>query len=635
MISALRKRSGGIVVKSLLVLLIISFGAWGIQDWLNPAISGNSVATIGEEEVSTHEVRRRVNQEVNRMRRLFGDQFTVEQAISFGIVDGIVNEQVNEALINQGAAKLGVTISDSLVSQDIRSQDGFKGLAGNFDRLRFNQVLASNGLTETDYINTVRRSLSGLQYAESFQSGTRTPKVLLDTIYKYRNEKRTVQLAQIDDSRFTNISEPDVSQVEAFHKDNAETFTAPEYRKVTMLSIDANDLADETLVTEDDIQEYYDTHLDTFVTIERRNLLQIVMNDEETAKAAHKQIMDGRDFAVVAKEVAGLEPEALDLGMVTQTDLLPELADSAFSLMQGVASEPVKSALGWHLLKVTNIIPGGTKALDEVREQVKIDVAREKAVDSLYELSNALEDELGGGATIEDAARAMNLKSVSIESIDSTGQDNAGTPVAGVPAAPSFLQTVFATEEGQDSPLTESGQEGFFVVRVDQITPPTLRPLDSIREQVIAAWKANQQSEQAKALAEKLTAEINAGGDLTAIAAANGITFSETAPITRGDQGAESGMSPALIADVFTLNENAGANGRAENGYQIAVLKQISPANAIADKQALDTLKSALTAALQTDVTQQLVLALREDIGVDINRTMINQMFIDQTRPAY
>ena len=91
MLSALRKRSGGIVVKSLLILLIISFGAWGIQDWLSPAISGNAVATVGDEEIGPVEISRRVNQEMARLRPLFGGQFTQEQALSFGIIDGIVN----------------------------------------------------------------------------------------------------------------------------------------------------------------------------------------------------------------------------------------------------------------------------------------------------------------------------------------------------------------------------------------------------------------------------------------------------------------------------------------------------------------------------------------------------------------
>lgn len=630
MISALRKRSGGIVVKSLLVLLIISFAAWGIEDWLNPAISGNTVATVGSEEVGAYEVRRRVNQEVSRLRQLFGNDFTVEQAMAFGIVDGIVNEQVNQALINQGAAKLGVTISDELVSSDIRAQDGFKGLAGKFDRIRFNQVLASNGLSEADYVNTIRRSLSGLQYTESFQSGTRAPKVLIDTIFKFRNEKRVVDVALISDSRFSDIPEPNSAEIEAFHKENEKDFTAPEYRKVTVLSLIADDLATEMAVTEIDVQEYYDNHAEEFETIERRNLLQIVLNDEATAQAAHKQLMDGRDFASVAKEVAGLDPAALDLGMITKLDLLPELADPAFNLMQGTVSGPVKSALGWHLLKVTEIEAGGIKTLDEVREQLKTFVAREKAVDSLYELSNALEDELGSGSTIQEAANSMNLKAVSIPAVSAAGQDLNGNAVSGIPSGPAFIRTVFATDEGQDSALTESGTDGFFVVRVDSIIPPTVRPLTTVQIQVSDAWKAGQRREKAKALAEKLTAELNAGGSIAAIATANGVTFSESAAFTREVRGTESTMGEVLVTEVFKLTGTSAAHGRSADGYQVAVLNKIIAADPFADKAALDTLRASLTGALQGDVTQQLVLALREDIGVDVDRAMVDQLFIDR-----
>ncbi len=614
---------------------MISFGAWGIQDWLNPAISGNAVATVGSEEIAAFDVRRRVNQEMNRMRRLFGDQFTIEQAVSFGIVDGIVNEQVNQTLINQGASKLGVTISDGLISSDIRSQDGFKGLAGNFDRIRFNQVLASNGLTEGDYINTIRRSLTGLQYTDSFRSGTRAPKVLVDTIFKYRNEKRIVNVATILATTFTDIPEPDASQIEAFHKKNAKDFTAPEYRKITFLRLDAADLASEIVVTDEDLVKAFDARAEEFVTIESRNLLQMVLPDEATAKTAHKLLLEGRDFATVAKEVAGLEESALDLGKITKSDLLPELADPAFALMQGTVSVPVKSALGWHLLKVTEIQPGGAKTLDQVRDQLQASVAKEKAVDSLYELSNALEDQLGGGATIEEAANAMNLKAIRVPAINSAGKDLAGNSIADVPAGPAFIQTTFSTDEGQDSALTESGPEGFFVVRVDGITAPALRPLDTVRDAVLEAWKTDQRNDRSKKMAEKITAEINAGGVVSAIANANGLTFTENKPFTREDTGANSGLSADLVKKVFDLDINRAAAGPSSAGYQIALLMRVTPADSVADKSAMDGLRASLTGALQTDVTQQLVTALRDDIGVDVNRGLLNQLFADQNPVQY
>ena len=627
MLSALRKRSGGIVVKSLLILLIISFGAWGIQDWLSPAISGNAVATVGDDEIGTVEVDRRVRQEVARLRQMFGNQFSQEQALKFGIIDGIINEQVNQSLIRQGASALGVTISDKLISDDIRSQSDFKGIAGNFDRERFNQVLTSNGLTEQRYVNIVRSSLTNQQYTDSFQSGARAPKIMVDAVYRYRNEKRVVEIALIKDKTFVDVGEPDTSKIEAFHKTNAKQFTAPEYRKFTFLQLEAIDLVDEIEVSEEDIQDSYEARLDEFVTVEKRHVLQMVLSDEEQAKKAQTELLTGREFAIVAKEVADLDEATLDLGVVTKNDLLPALADPAFALMQGVASTPIKSALGWHLLKVTKFEAGGTKKITEVRDVLKNDIAKERAVDSLYNLSRTLEDELGGGASIEEAASNMNFKIASVVAMDQAGKDLAGKAVTGIPAGRAFIQTTFTTEEGEDSQLTESGPEGFFVVRIDGVTAPALRPINTVRAQVIDAWKAKQRSEKSKQQAAKMAADLNNGKALSDIVGSYSLTSTVSKPFKRNDNGTDSGLSPELVKKVFNLEKTKATEGKAAAGHQVVVLASVTKANPSADKVGVDAVRDALSQSLKDDVTAQLTTALRQEIGVDINRPLLNKMY--------
>ena len=627
MLSALRKRSGGIVVKSLLILLIISFGAWGIQDWLSPAISGNAVATVGDDEIGTVEVDRRVRQEVARLRQMFGNQFSQEQALKFGIIDGIINEQVNQSLIRQGASALGVTISDKLISDDIRSQSDFKGIAGNFDRERFNQVLTSNGLTEQRYVDIVRSSLTNQQYTDSFQSGARAPKIMVDAVYRHRNEKRVVEIALIKDKTFVDVGEPDTSKIEAFHKTNAKQFTAPEYRKFTFLQLEANDLVDEIEVSEEDILVSYEARLDEFVTVEKRHVLQMVLSDEEQAKKAQTELLTGREFAIVAKEVADLDEATLDLGVVTKNDLLPALADPAFALMQGVASKPIKSALGWHLLKITKIEAGGTKKITEVRDVLKNDIAKERAVDSLYNLSRTLEDELGGGASIEEAASNMNFKIASVVAMDQAGKDLAGKAVTGIPAGRAFIQTTFTTEEGEDSQLTESGPEGFFVVRIDGVTAPALRPINTVRAQVIDAWKAKQRSEKSKQQAAKMAADLNNGKALSDIVGSYSLTSTVSKPFKRNDNGTDSGLSPELVKKVFDLEKTKATEGKAAAGHQVVVLASVTKANPSADKVGVDAVRDALSQSLKDDVTAQLTTALRQEIGVDINRPLLNKMY--------
>ena len=627
MLSALRKRSGGIVVKSLLVLLIISFGAWGIQDWLSPALSDNAIATVGEDEIGTVEVNRRVNQEMTRLRPLFGNQFTKAQALKFGVIDGIINEEIDQSLIHQGAASLGVAISDKLIREDIRSQTSFKGLAGNFDRERFNQVLSSNGLNETSYIEIVRSSLTNKQYTDSFQSGTRAPLIMVDAVYRHRNEERIVETILIKDDIFVDVGEPSISQIETFHKANAKQFTAPEYRKFSFLNIEAKDLVDEIEVTVEDIQKAYEARLDEFVTEEKRHVLQIVVLDEDKAKKAHSELLTGRDFAIVANEIAGMDETAFDLGVVSKNDLLKVLSDQAFSLMQGTVSAPIKSTLGWHILKVKKIEAGGTKAFAEVSPKLKKDIAKEKAVDSLYDLSRNLEDELGGGASIEEAASKMNLKVVSVVAMDQAGKDLTGKFVKSVPASRVFFQTTFSTEEGEDSQLTETGPESLFVVRVDAVTPAKIRPVNTVRTQIIKSWKAEQRSIKSMELAAKIVADLNVGKILSDVAATLNITPTTSKAFKRDDKDGISGLSAELVKKVFSLKLIKATEGKATEGYQVVVLTKILAANPSADKTGVDAVRNILTIALKDDVKAQLTTALRHEIGVDINRPLINQLF--------
>ena len=53
MLDAIRKRSGSIVVKVLLFLLILSFAAWGIGDYIGGGSSDRGVAIVGESKITS------------------------------------------------------------------------------------------------------------------------------------------------------------------------------------------------------------------------------------------------------------------------------------------------------------------------------------------------------------------------------------------------------------------------------------------------------------------------------------------------------------------------------------------------------------------------------------------------------
>ena len=138
--------------KILLALLILSFGVWGIGDYVAPQQDAAAVATIGESEISGQEFQSEVQQQVNRLQGIFGANFTIQQAKSMGITQNVLQSLIQRNLFAEGAKSMGLLVSNDLVTREIRDDQRFKAQSGIFDRLRFTETIQRAGLSELSYI---------------------------------------------------------------------------------------------------------------------------------------------------------------------------------------------------------------------------------------------------------------------------------------------------------------------------------------------------------------------------------------------------------------------------------------------------------------------------------------------------
>lgn len=184
MLILIRSKVGSIVAKFFAFFLILGFGAWGIQDMLGYQVGGGgAVAEVGDVKIGPQRLYSDVYSEINRYRQVFGAGFSIDQARQFGVIDNVLNRQINAAAVQQGAQELGVAVSDNMVRAVIVAEPMFKGMAGNFDRNRFRELLANNGLTEEGYVQQVREQLSTQQLVGSLAGGARAPKGWVNAVY--------------------------------------------------------------------------------------------------------------------------------------------------------------------------------------------------------------------------------------------------------------------------------------------------------------------------------------------------------------------------------------------------------------------------------------------------------------------
>jgi peptidyl-prolyl cis-trans isomerase D len=612
--------------KILLALLILSFGVWGIGDYVAPQQENETVATVGKSKITSAEFQNEVQFQVNRLQTVLGSDFTTERAKSMGITENVLNTLIQRNIFSEGAKKMGLIISDELVAREIQSDERFKSQSGKFDRLQFDETIQRAGLSESNYISLYKRELLQNQFLSSIVRGQSVPKKLIESIYKFRNEKRSLHFIKIKHSAIVKIPMVRDEVLKKFHKDNAQQFTAPEYRSLTLVQIQIKDIINEIDVSDTEIQEVYDDKINEFKTPETRKIQQILVSEKKQSDKIYEKIKAGGLFAKVAKELANLDAQSIELGTLSRSQIpIKELASVAFNLKENSASPPVKSPLGWHILRVAKIKPAKQKALFEVKAKLKKMIAEEKGVDALYNLSNKFEDELGSGLSIEEAAKRLNFNIRKIPAISVEGLDPANKNIANI--SREIIQVAFNTEQDQDSALTDFGGTGYFILRVNGIIAPELRPFLKIRSEVEAAWKKNEQAIAAEPKIKSLIKKLKGSRTLANLAKELNANVQKSSNFLRTGAGLETQLPGGLISATFKAKRSDFVSTASDQYSFIGQIKSITMADPALNKEGFANSKQKLLENITNDLSIQYANSLRKKLGVSINTAAVNAAF--------
>ena len=165
-------------------------------------------------------------------------------------------------------------------------------------------------------------------------------------------------------------------------------------------------LASRINITETDLRTYYAANKGEYVEPARAKVRHIRVSDEERARALLNGIKQGEDFAELAK--ASSEDEStkaaggLIAGDVVRGSPIPgigdanELAAAIFAASPpAVLDTPFKTDRGWEVVKVEEKHPERQKSFDEVRQQVTMQLLRQKQEEVQREYIREMMDKHG------------------------------------------------------------------------------------------------------------------------------------------------------------------------------------------------------------------------------------------------
>ncbi|MBM3561259.1 MAG: hypothetical protein FJX53_15575, partial [Alphaproteobacteria bacterium] len=488
MLINMRKTAGSWVVKGLLLLLVVSFAVWGVGDILRTPVS-TAVAVIGEREISQVAFNDAYRRAFQRLQRQLGDALADDDAQRLGLAEATLEQMVTEAALDQAAARYGLVVSAALVAQDIRRTAAFRNARGEFDVAIYDRVLRDSGVG-VEYFEALRRAeIVRELLAGALARGVAAPAALADAIYGYRAEQRGADYVVVSAMGIAEPPAPDEAALAAFHREHGERFMAPEYRALTFLSAAPEDVVAEVEIDDLELRDEYEARKEEFHRPARRDLEQLLYPDRATADQAMARLTAGEALATVAATLPGFAPGATALGWLIGEELPETLQGPVFAAPAPGVVGPVESPFGWHVVRIVAAEPEAQEPYEAVRERLKGDLALDRARDQVTEIGNQIEDLRAGGATIEEVANRLGLTLVTVAAVDAAGLDRDGQAVDALPADPEFRRLTFATAAGEETDLTEDDAGGYFVLRVDTVVAAAVRPIETVREAVAAAWR--------------------------------------------------------------------------------------------------------------------------------------------------
>ena len=619
MLEFLRKRAGGTVAKIFMGLLVLSFAIWGIGDVFR-GFGERDLAKVGSTTIDVETFRQLYQERLQQVGRQLGRGLTPEQARSIGLDRQLLGELMSEAALDEKAHQLGLGVDNETLLARIHNDPAFKGANGNFDPARFYELLRASGYTEQRYLDAEKRLMVRQQLTRALSGGITAPTTLVEAVRRFESEERSAEFVTLGRDQVKDVPAPSAAELEAYFNENQTAFRAPEYRKLVLLVLTPDTLAEQIEIPETELQQSYEQLKERLATPERREVEQILFPNAEEAAAAYKRIAEGAKFEDIVAE-RKLAPNDVSLGAVAKREILdPKVADAVFALPEGGVSEPVTGQFGTVIARVLKIVPGKEPAFAEIRDDLRKDLASRRARTTILDLHDKIEDERAGGLQLGEVAAKLGLKVITVDAIDRSGRGPDGKPVENIPSAAQVISNSFDTPVGIEADPVEIADNGYVWYEVASISPSRDRTFDEARERVQSAWYDEQITKKLAEQAEGIRERLNAGEPLDE--AAPGLQVETRAKLRRNAN--VEGLDRSALARIFETPMNKAGIATAADGVGRIVFRVTAietPAGTAASQRVSD-----LNLGLQDDLLVQYVLYLQGALGASLNEAALQNV---------
>lgn len=625
MISAFRRYLDTWIVRAFFMIMVAAFVLWGVGDVVRTVGTSTWIAKVNGETIEgptfQAEFQRAMAKATQELPQ--GQEPTAELRRRVG--DETLQRMISQTALSQTLRRMRISTPDAAVRDAVFSIPAFRGPDGKFNRQTFEAVLRNNGLSEQRFLDLMRSDLAQRQLIGAVTAGAYAPDTEVAPLFAFEFEKRSAQTAEFPIGATAAPPAPDEAALQRWYDNHPDSYATPEFRRIKAIELSPQTLSKEITITDAGLQAAYDQHKSDYVTEAKRSAEVITAPDEAKAQALAEKWRSGADWAAIQKDAQADGATAVELNDATETLFPdPDLGKAVFSIDPGTVSAPIKGALGWFVVKVTNAVPGSTKTLDDVKDELRNRLLAEKAADLMYDRANKVDDLLSNGTSFDQLPGDLGLAGIA-GTLDANGNTQDGTP-APIPGAQelksAIVSAAFQAQKGDQPRLTEvqtpsTGGSAYYAVVVDDIIPPGKKPLDEVKDQVERDWTADQQRREAEKAATAMLIALKGGQSFQDAATVAGVQVHQTPLVTRS-QGAD-GVPPELQRVMFGLKKGEPTMVEIADGFLVAEVANVVEPDPKTDQADFDRVRQALKQSVAADLQSIYLESLRQRANVRID----------------
>ncbi len=560
-LQSIRDRLTGVLAFTILGILVVPFALVGVNSYFTSS-AGNLVALVNETEISTNDFNQSYSNYRRRMQSVMGAAYDPVQFDQLVARREHLEALIEQELISQAAESLGLDVDDATLAEQIRNIPAFQ-VDGQFNADVYQSRLLSQGMTPNQFQSEMRAQFVITQLPKNIAESSIATSSELKEFVGLLDQKRTFNAALVPAVSPEQAPEFSDADLAAWHDSHSEDYQSAEQVIIEYIELDAAFLPAGPPPDEDVLRDQFETQKARFISPEQRNVSHILIEvssdaseaDIETARQTAEDLSEraqaGEDFATLAIENSqdtGSAASGGDLGWVESGVMVKAFENAMYELsMEAAVSEPVQTGFGWHVIQLKEVREATGMTYEEAQPTLVREYEEENAARAFLEQADRLVDLIyEDPTTLESAALVLGL------TVNVAGPfSRAGG--AGIATNPEVIEASFSDLvllQGSVSDPVNLDENRLVMIKLKEHLPVALKPVEAVRDEIIATLSDNLARESAQAMASDLLASLQAGeSELEALATDTGLEYGHHDAVKRGSPTPDT----KLVQEIFRL----------------------------------------------------------------------------------